>query len=231
MKNLLISIIVLSFSSFSLFANDMAGATVSATRPLDLDVDFQTSYFESKPWVKEFHYVVVVNKANSGKDAQTIKVYEYGNLIITGSVSTGRDEFEAAGVHNSKRDSWSVTPTGYYTPSFLDKNHKSGAYAGKWSWLVGGVKMPFAIFFNGDIALHQAPKGTESALGTKASGGCVRLPGEIASEIFARIEETQGSRIPKFRVDGTVEVDLKGHYAYSDAKFSALIIVKNKVLE
>jgi hypothetical protein len=231
LKNLLISIFVLSLSMTSLLAQDMSGATVSLTRPVDVDVDFQTSYFESKPWVKEFHYVIVVNKANSGNDAQSIKVYEYGNLIITGKVSTGRDDFEAAGVHNSKRDSWSVTPTGYYTPSFLDKDHKSGAYAGKWSWLVGGVKMPFAVFFNGDIALHQAPKGTESALGKKASGGCIRLPGEIASEIFARIQETQGSRIPKFKVNGTAEVDSKGNYAYSNAGFSALIIVKNKVLE
>lgn len=209
----------------------MDGNYFSLNRPIDIDVDFQPSYFESRPWIKEFHYVIVINKANTGKDSETIKVYEFGKLIISGPVSTGRDEFEAAGEHHSKRDSWSVTPTGYYTPSFLDKNHKSKAYGGKFSWIIGGVKMPYAIFFNGDIALHQAPRGTESALGKKASGGCIRLTADIASEIFARVAETQGSKIPQFKVDGTIDLDSKGNYAYKSVAFSALIIVKNKIQE
>lgn len=231
MKNLLILTFILSFSTTSLLAQDMAGASISLTRPIDVDVDFQPSYFESKPWIKEFRYVVVINKANSGNEAQSIKVYEYGSLIVSGKVSTGRDEFEAAGMNHSKKDSWTVTPTGYYTPIFLNKDHRSSAYGGRFSWLFGGTKMPFAIFFNGGIALHQAPKGTESLLGTKASGGCIRLPGEIASDLFTRIKETVGSRIPKFKVNGTIEADAKGNYAYSNSGFSALIIVKNKVQE
>ena len=231
MKNLLVCIFVFSFSVTSLLADVMDGSTTSIERPKDVDVDFQANYFESKPWIKEFHYVVVVNKATKGSDAQSIKVYEFGNLIISGKVSTGRDQFEAAGEHHAKKDSWSVTPTGYYTPNFLDINHKSAAYGGKWSWLVGGVKMPYAIFFNGNIALHQAPKGTESALGENASGGCIRLPESIASDIFARIQETDGARIPKFNVDGTIALDSKGNYEYLNSAFSALIIVKNKIQE
>ena len=231
LKNLLMSLFILSLASSSLLAQDMEGASTSIERPKDVDVDFQISYFESRPWIKEFHYVVVVNKANSGKDSQTIKVYEYEKLILSGSVSTGRDQFESAGEHHSKKDSWTVTPTGYYTPKFLDKDHKSSAYGGKWSKIFGGIKMPFAIFFNGGIAIHQAPKGTESALGKKASGGCIRLPGEIASDIFARLLETQDSRIPNFNVDGTAVVNSAGSYAYSNTGFSALIIVKNKITE
>lgn len=233
MKNLtykfLACIFVFTLSIAPLMADVMDGSTTSIDRPKDVNVDFQTSYFVTKPWIKEFHYVVVVNKAITGKDAQSIKVYEFGNLIISGKVSTGRDQFEAAGEHHAKKDSWSVTPTGYFTPNFLDINHKSEAYGGKWSWLVGGVKMPYAIFFNGNIALHQAPKGTESALGENASGGCIRLPFEIASDIFARIQETDGARIPKFNVDGTITMDSKGNYTYLTSAFSALIIVKNKV--
>jgi hypothetical protein len=228
LKSLFVSIVALSLSSSATYAQDMAGAILSPVRPQDIDVDFQASYFESKPWIKEFHYVVVVNKAIKGNDSQTIKIYEYGKLISSGHVSTGRDKFERAGEHYSKHDAWTVTPTGYYTPTFLDKDHKSDAYGGKWSWLRGGVKMPFAIFFNGGIALHQAPKGTESALGKNVSGGCIRLTGDLASDIFTRIQETQGAVIPKFKVDGTVEIDAKGNYAYAIANFSGLIIVKNK---
>jgi hypothetical protein len=137
MRNLLLSVFVLSLSSTCLLAQDMEGASTSISRPKDIDVDFQTSYFESNPWIKEFHYVIVINKAKTGKDSQTIKVYEYEKLIISSRVSTGRDQFETAGEHHSKKDSWSVTPTGYYTPSYLDKNHKSAEYGGRWSKIFG----------------------------------------------------------------------------------------------
>jgi hypothetical protein len=231
LKSILTAIFALSFSAIA-FSQDMEGATMSSSRPVDLDVTFNESTFVSQPWTKEFHYVVVVNKANTGKEAQTIKVYEYGQLIRTEKVSTGRDGFERKGEHNSKADSWTVTPTGYYVPNYLDKNHKSSAYGGRWSWLRGGVKMPFAIFFNGGIALHEAPKGTEGDLGKKASGGCVRLPATLASDLFYRIQETEGAKNPRFNTDGTAMLDKDGHQMYSTKSgFSALIIVQNKVLE
>jgi len=94
------------------------------------------------------------------------------------------------------------------------------------------VKMPYAIFFNGGIALHQAPKGTEGDLGTKASGGCVRLPGSLASDLFARIQDTKGSKNPRFNVNGTAMLDKDGHQMYAKNEgFSTLIVVKNKITE
>lgn len=212
-------------------AQDMAGATLGSERPIDVDVTFTEQTFETQPWTKEFRYVVVVNKAETGKEAQTIKVYEYGQLIRQEKVSTGRDKFEKKGENHAKNDSWTVTPTGYYTPTFLSKDHRSSAYGGAFSWLVGGTKMPFAIFFNGGIALHEAPKGTEGKLGKKASGGCVRLPSSLASDLFSRIQETQGAKNPRFNVDGTPVLDANGEQIYSTkSAFSALIIVQNKVL-
>lgn len=231
MKKLLTTIFALSFSAIA-FSQDMAGATISANRPVDVEVTFNESTFESQPWTKEFRYVIVVNKATTGSEAQTIKVFEYGQLIRKEKVSTGRDGFERKGEHHSKNDSWTVTPTGYYTPNFLSINHRSSAYGGPFSWLTGGTKMPFAIFFNGGIALHQAPAGTESQLGKKASGGCIRLPGDLASDIFARIQETQGAKNPRFNVDGTAMLDKEGHQLYSTKSgFSALIIVQKKVID
>lgn len=230
MKTLL-AIFALTICTSAFSQEDMSGATLSLTRPVDVNVSFSPETFESKPWTKEFRYVVVVNKATTGKDAQTIRVYEYGQLIRKEKVSTGRDAFEKAGQNHAKKDSWTVTPTGYYTPDFLSKDHKSSAYGGKFSWLVGGTKMPYAIFFNGGIALHEAPKGTEGMLGKKASGGCVRLPSSLAGDLFARIQETRGSKNPRFNVDGTPKLDADGHQLYTKASFSALIVVQNIVTE
>lgn len=224
----IISLFVTIFLTTFAFADDV-GVTVSTTKPVDVDAKFEETYFQTKPWIAEFHYVIVVNKADSGIEAQSIKVYEYGNLIRTEKVSTGRDAFEKQGDHHSKHDSWSVTPTGYYTPTYLDKDHRSSSYGGIFSGIFGGTKMPFAIFFNGGIALHQAPKGTEGALGTKASGGCIRLPESLAGELFERVKETEGAKNPLFTVEGAAVLDKNGHQLYNDESgFSTLIIVLKK---
>ena len=214
------------------FLFTLSTTVFAQSRPVEVDVDFTESTFQTSPWVQEFHYVIVVNKANKGREAQTIKVYEFGKLIRETKVSTGRDQFERAGENHSKRDSWTITPTGYYTPTFLSKNHRSSAYGGPFSGIFGGTKMPYAIFFNGDIALHEAPKGTESMLGKKASGGCVRLPSALAPELFERVQSVSGSRIPDFKVDGTIVTDANGNYSYREKSgYSTLIIVKNKIVE
>lgn len=229
MKILLPVIFAFAVSITAAFSQDEG--IISNSRPIDVNVSFDLSTFETQPWTKEFRYVIVVNKANSGSEAQTLKVYEYGQLISTQKVSTGRDAFERKGEHHSKRDSWTVTPTGYYTPTFLSRLHKSTAYGGKFSWLTGGTKMPFAIFFNGGIALHERPGGTQGQLGTKASGGCVRLPQGFAEELFIRVQETAGSRNPRFNVNGTAKLDEAGKQMYATKDgYSTLIVVQNKVL-
>lgn len=231
MKQLLLSFLLVSFGA-NAASNDMEGATLSSSRPVDINVSFNESTFITQPWTKEFRYVIVVNKANSGAEKQTIKVFEYGQLIITDKVSTGRDEFESKGEHGSKMDAWTVTPTGYYTPTFLDKDHKSSAYGGKWSWLKGGVKMPYAIFFNGGIALHERPRGTQDMLGTKASGGCVRLADTLASDLFSRVQETTGVKNPRFNVNGTPMLDSEGNVRHAETPaFSTLIVIQNQITE
>lgn len=229
MKTLLPIIFAFAVSASVAFSQDEG--IVSNGRPVDVDVTFDQSTFESQPWTKEFRYVIVVNKANTGSEAQTVKVYEYGQLIITEKVSTGRDAFERKGTNHSKRDSWTVTPTGYYTPNFLSKLHKSSAYGGKFSWITGGTKMPFAIFFNGGIALHERPDGTEGKLGTQASGGCIRLPQGFAEELFQRVTETAGAKNPRFNVNGTAKLDASGNQMYAqNPGYSTLVVVQNKII-
>ena len=230
MKLFIATLFAVAVTSTNAFAQD-AGATVSATRPVDVAVNFSESDLE-QPWIKEFRYVVVVNKANEGSEKQTVKIFEYGKLIRKEKVSTGRDGFEKKGVNHSKADSWTVTPTGYYTPNFLSKDHRSSAYGGRFSWLTGGTKMPYAIFFNGGIALHEAPKGTEGALGKKASGGCVRLPNTLSADLFMRVQETEGSKNPRFTVEGQPMLDSAGNQMYSTKSgYGTLIIVQSKITE
>lgn len=214
------------------FAQDLEGATISSTRPVDVDVDFQESYFQTKSWINEFRYVAVVNKATKGKEAQTVKLYEYGSLITQEKVSTGRDKFEKKGTNGSKADAWTVTPTGYYTPTWITKLHKSSQYSGKFSWLTGGARMPYAVFFNGGIAFHEVAPKAASGLGKPGSGGCIRLPESMAADLFYRVQESSGVKNPRFTVTGQPILDKDGKQLYATKSgYSMLVIVINKVIE
>jgi lipoprotein-anchoring transpeptidase ErfK/SrfK len=95
---------------------------------------------------------------------QTMKVYHEGRLLYTWIVSTAK-----AG---------KVTPTGTYTPEFLSRHHKSRKY--------NNAPMPFAIFYDGDYAIH----GTDHIedLGRPASRGCVRLHPDNAEILFEMVK-------------------------------------------
>ena len=95
---------------------------------------------------------------------QTMKVYHEGRLLYTWDVSTAK-----AG---------KVTPTGIYEPEFLSRHHKSRKY--------NNAPMPFAIFYDGDYAIH----GTDQIkrLGKPASHGCVRLDHHNAEILFEMVK-------------------------------------------
>ena len=94
---------------------------------------------------------------------QTMKVYHEGRLLFTWPVSTAK-----AG---------KVTPTGVYQPEVLSRNHRSRRY--------NNAPMPFAIFYDGDYAIH----GTDQIkrLGQPASHGCVRLDPANARILFGMV--------------------------------------------
>ncbi|MBV7396070.1 L,D-transpeptidase [Mameliella sediminis] len=91
---------------------------------------------------------------------QTMTVIYNGKVAYRWPVSTARQ-----GKH---------TPRGQWNAYWLSKYHKSSIY--------NNAPMPFAIFFNGDYAIH----GTDqiSRLGRPASAGCVRLHPEHAAVLF-----------------------------------------------
>lgn len=94
---------------------------------------------------------------------QTMAVYVDGALDAVWPVSTAR-----AG---------KVTPRGSWSPNFLSRHHRSSLY--------NNAPMPFAIFYNGNIAIHGTPH--VDRLGAPASAGCVRLAPENAEMLFDRV--------------------------------------------
>lgn len=183
---------------------------------------FEASRFETQPEFKEFTYVVVVNKANEGSDKQTLKMYERGILVLETKVSTGREQQEGGNVagHKPTRTYFSTTPAGFFYPQTFEEKHYSNLWK---TW------MPFSVFFNGGIALHQVPAGSEFRLGTRASGGCVRIAAEQAPKIFAMIKAAGKGLVPLFSRDGSMAKDRKGN-VIRKVNYKTLIIVQNKMI-
>lgn len=178
---------------------------------------FTEQDFNEKPWLKDFRYVIVVNKAERGAFAQTMRVYEYGLLIHQTKVSTGREGLELRRKNKvctgaPAKSYWSQTPTGFYTPKYLSKDHKSS------SW---DSDMPYAIFFDIDngLALHEVYSKYKGYLGNRASGGCIRQDAETAENLFNRVKETEGAVVPEINVDGTPVLDEQGNVKRSNQQF------------
>ena len=92
---------------------------------------------------------------------QMMEVYHEGRKIYEWPVSTARRG--------------KITPVGTWSGAqWLSRNHRSSRY--------NGAPMPFAIFYNGNYAIH----GTDQIrkLGRPASAGCVRLHPENARILF-----------------------------------------------
>lgn len=205
----------------------------------NINTQFSTNDLAEKPWMRDFRYIIVVNKADKGPNKQTLRVFENGYLVLTTKVSTGREGFELKRKNSvcagaPPKSYWSNTPTGYYTPKFLSVDHKSS------SW---DSDMPFAVFFDVDngLALHQAYPKYEKYLGSRASGGCVRMANGVAEDVFNRIALTEGSNAPLVNKDGTPVLDAEGKIVYATKQtwtrasgrvstfknYSALIIVED----
>lgn len=166
-------------------------------------------------------------------------------------ISSGRDAFEKKGEHHSQNDSWTVTPAGWFVPQAFARKHKSESYSNKmcdsaFGKLIGAMMkkelctyMEHAMFFNIAIALHKAIPGTEDALGEKASGGCVRMPGALAEFVFTMVGAAKGNPVPAVEKNGEPKLDKNGNmiremkhtsdWGTIDAR-SALVIVEDVVV-
>ncbi|RGP39010.1 L,D-transpeptidase [Pseudotabrizicola alkalilacus] len=92
---------------------------------------------------------------------QVMEVFHEGRKIHEWPVSTARQG--------------KITPTGAWNGAqWLSRNHRSSLY--------NNAPMPFAVFYNGNYAIH----GTDQVrkLGRPASAGCVRLHTANAKILF-----------------------------------------------
>lgn len=124
---------------------------------------------------------------------QSIEVFKPGKKepILQGKVSTGRETFDIPTNFN-KNPYCSITPKGEFTVEKLRELYLSSSWlkkddSGEYS---EGVSMPHAIFFKEGIAIHAVNQENIKKLGTKASGGCVRVDPKLAKELFSHIALT-----------------------------------------
>ena len=198
------------------------------TAPADFTArPFNESDFQTYPWLKEFTLVVVINKANTGNDRQTLRVYQNQKVILLTKVSSGREEYEKGcnpgqdpkKDHCSKRAYWSTTPVGHFDVDELVENYFSNLWQ---TW------MPYAVFFESGIATHQAPAGTEGKLGSRASGGCVRMHPNMAPVLFSYVQKAGKGLVPKVNRDGSVAKTKQGDTVRWQG-YRTLVIVQNAV--
>lgn len=172
-------------------------------------------------WKRTYEYVIWINKAAKGRTAQSLHIYRYGQLVLSTRVSTGREIWEVQGdpkKHRPNKSYHSSTGVGYFTPYDLKVMHKSKLWE---------VFMPYAIFFDDGIAIHQAPRGLESRLGTRASGGCVRVGPDVAPTIFSMVQSAGQGTVARFRQSGTPILDQNGRQSYRQ-NYRTLIIVEDR---
>lgn len=102
-------------------------------------------------------------EARIGIAEQRMRVFVDGAEAYVWSVSTGRRGYD--------------TPRGRFRPERMHRRYFSKKY--------DGAPMPYAIFFNGGIAVH----GTTELrrLGRPASHGCVRLHPDHAKALFTLV--------------------------------------------
>ena len=98
---------------------------------------------------------------------QTMTVIHRGKVKYRWPVSTARKG--------------KVTPAGAWTAKWLSRNHRSSRY--------NNAPMPYAIFYNGNYAVH----GTNQVnrLGRPASAGCIRLHTQNAAVLY-RLAQKEG---------------------------------------
>jgi lipoprotein-anchoring transpeptidase ErfK/SrfK len=122
---------------------------------------------------------IFIDKAERGTSstAQKMLIYLDRRLIAKWSVSTGREHMETS---VSGRRYRSSTPKGIFRIYKRVKNYFSNTWQ---------APMPFAQFLIGGVAIHATTAAHYRELGTRASGGCVRLHSENAAKLWKLVAE------------------------------------------
>lgn len=155
-------------------------------------------------------FLIIVNKgirSDANPMGQTVSVLRDGLFYTQYDVSTGTEEIKT--VYDSQgevvRKYIATTPLGIFRATRAYRRYDSKLFT--------GANMDYAIFFKGGIALHATPERNHSKLGTRASGGCVRLRREDArtlNEILITLGEPNYNTVDEsFSFDGQDLVRIK----------------------
>ncbi len=180
-----------------------------------------------------FDTFIYVSKASHGPWAQHLFLFHKaadGTLAFEQSfaVSTGRERSEQY---------FTATPTGLFE---LDV-HRFFPMARSAKW--NDARMPWAMFLNysyrekmAGVALHAAIGAHELAqMGSRASGGCVRLPLAKANLLYHRFLKEEQGQVPVFTFDdargttntaGLTAHDDKGDIVLADG-LRVLVVIDN----
>ncbi len=190
---LFLIVLTLTFTSTFALANDTQQVLADILSPEELAQEMgieedassvlSTMLFTDVP--PRLHIKVDKSLQGTSPTAQTMEIYLDGVLINTILVSTGRQKAELA---KSGRTYFSSTPTGTFKIYRRSRSHFSQTWQ---------APMPFAQFFNGGIAIHATSKDHYEELGSRASGGCIRVTYENAEMIWNLVDEVgvQATRI------------------------------------
>ncbi len=182
------------------------GGLVSKAHPARYDRTRDLSLMTNSPIARverllpdhlnEFYDLILyVSKAPEGPFAQQMFVFERDEaraLELTDRwlISTGRERRERY---------FTTTPPGLF---MLDPNRMvPAAYSAQWD----GSAMPWAMFWNysyttrmSGYAIHGIAPRYQQYLGSRASGGCVRLPLAQAEGLFRRVQSEFRGNVPIF---------------------------------
>ncbi|WP_413559032.1 L,D-transpeptidase [Bdellovibrio sp. HCB209] len=196
----------------------------------------EAAYLAGQTDYSDYTNVIVINKAARGPGAQKLRLYTNRQLVMTTNVSTGTEELEYIGkfkgvingiFKGSRASHWRHTTRGFYSiKRVYDYNYRSGE---------SKFMMPYAMFFNDarGLAIHQVPpdiSGGEAngiaALGSRASGGCVRVKSGAINTIHDAVVRADKGHMPVIdSKTGRQSVDKNGQ-PQSKVGFRSIVIVE-----
>jgi hypothetical protein len=182
----------------NLVPDEMSYEQVMPDEPLENVLTLEQEIFSVEGFdvLKEFPVVIRISKAANG---QKMWVWQYGVQTQIFPVSTGREQWEIA---KSGRRYFTGTPVGWYKPQALIRKHWSNTWE---------AYMEFSVFFVGGVAMHATTPDHYPQLGTRASGGCVRLHKTNAQFIFELVSSQGQGLVPVINRAGQVARDRNGN--------------------
>ncbi len=167
--------------------------------------------------LRHYELVLFVNKSNSGPFAQRLIWLKPGDpddhskpweATKIWKVSTGRERRE--------KEAFTTTPPGIFNlhPTRQIKDYRSRLYK--------GAAMPYAVFLDYrtltrkgyGIAFHAT--GATGRLGSRASGGCIRLRMKNARDLFTTLRADYRGRVPVMEMAANGKWNLDGRMAYDE---------------